>query len=268
MICFPNAKINIGLNILRKRTDGYHDISSCFYPINLCDALEIVPASENSFQVRGQNLSPDQDNLVTKALRLVSQDYSIPPLSIYLLKTIPIGAGLGGGSADAAFMIGMLSELFNLNLSTETKEAYARKLGSDCAFFIRNRPTYCYGKGDEFLPIELPLIGYHLLLVNPRIHISTAEAYAHVKPSVPDQNLQELLQLPIEDWKNHIHNDFEYALFERYPEIAQLKNDLYELGAIYASMTGSGSSVYGIFKNAPNFDNKFKNCFVWQGELS
>lgn len=268
MICFPNAKINLGLNILRKRPDGYRDISSCFYPIGLCDALEAIPASADSFKARGQQINEHEENLVTRAKNLIARDYPLPPLAVFLLKSIPIGAGLGGGSSDAAFMIKMLSDMFDLDIPIEQQENYARQLGSDCAFFIRNQPVYCYGRGDQFEEVGLSLKGYHLVLVNPGIHISTAQAYAGVKPSVPEQDLRDLISRPVSEWKNYVRNDFEDSVFPLYPEISRLKDTLYQLGAVYASMSGSGSSVYGIFKNAPKIDNNFKTCFVWQGELS
>lgn len=267
MLFFPNAKINIGLNILRKRPDGYHDISSCFYPIGLRDALEIVQAPELTFEARGQGIDATGDNLVSKALDLLSRDFRIPPLSVFLLKGIPIGAGLGGGSADAAFMISALNTMFHLNLSFDQQESYARLLGSDCAFFIRNKPVYCFEKGDRFEPVDLSLKGYHLCLVHPGIHVSTAEAYSGVVPAESDFDLKAALREPVHAWREKIRNDFETSVFSRYPALPLIKKKLYEMGAEYASMSGSGSSVYGIFRNLPVFDNIFKNCFVWQGEL-
>lgn len=268
VLTFPNAKINIGLNVLRKRPDGFHDISSCFYPVMLCDALEAVPSVEGSFYTSGQGISNDEPNLVSKAFDLLAADFQIPRLDVYLLKGIPIGAGLGGGSSDAAFMIKLLNQAFRLELSDGQMEDYARKLGSDCAFFIRNKPMYCYGKGDRFEDIPLSLKGRFLCLVNPGIHIPTAEAYAGIRPSETTTDLKAILARPVAEWKNVVVNDFEQSVFTRYPSIARIKSDLYEAGALYASMSGSGSSVYGIFENMPEIDNKFKNCFVWQGELS
>ncbi len=268
MLTFPNAKINIGLNILRKRPDGFHDISSCFYPVMLCDALEAVPSGTGSFFTSGQGISDDEPNLVSKAYDLLAADFSIPSLDVYLLKGIPIGAGLGGGSSDAAFMIKLLNQESGLQLSDRQMEDYARKLGSDCAFFIRNKPMYCYGKGDQFDDIPLSLKGRFLCLVNPGIHIPTAEAYSGIKPFETTTDLKAVLAQPVPEWKNVVVNDFEQTIFNKYPFIAKIKSDLYEAGALYASMSGSGSSVYGIFENLPEIDNNFKNCFVWQGELS
>ena len=268
MLTFPNAKINIGLNILRKRPDGFHDISSCFYPIQLCDALEAVPSQgSGSFFTSGQGISNEEPNLVSKAYHLLATDFRLPVQDIFLLKGIPIGAGLGGGSSDAAFMIKLLNNTAGLQLSDKQMEEYARKLGSDCAFFIRNKPTYCYGKGDQLEDISFSLKGYFLYLVNPGIHISTAEAYSGIKPSEAAIDLKKVLTQPLSEWKDVVVNDFEYTIFNQYPLLAKLKSDLYEAGALYASMSGSGSSVYGIFENPPQIDNKFKNGFVWVGEL-
>lgn len=268
MLTFPNAKINIGLNILRKRPDGFHDISSCFYPVKLCDALEAVPSRKGSFYTSGQGILNDEPNLVSKAYDLLAADHPLPLLDIYLLKGIPIGAGLGGGSSDAAFMIKLLNQASDLHLSEEQMEEYARKLGSDCAFFIQNKPVYAYGKGDQFEDIPLSLEGHFLCLVNPGIHIPTAEAYSGIRPFETTTDLKAVLKQPLSEWKNIVVNDFEQPVFNKYPIIAKIKSDLYEAGALYASMSGSGSSVYGIFENIPNTDNIFKNCFVWQGELN
>jgi 4-diphosphocytidyl-2-C-methyl-D-erythritol kinase len=203
-----------------------------------------------------------------KAYELLARDYSLPPVEIHLLKAIPIGAGLGGGSADAAFTIRALNELFGLQLTTLRQQDYARTLGSDCAFFIENKPTYCYGKGDQFEEIPLRLTGKWIVLVNPGLHIATAEAYARVRPARPATDLRELLQLPIAGWRTTVVNDFEASLFPGYPQLSAIKDKLYELGALYASMSGSGSTVYGIFENEPEGSNNFSPYAVWQGELS
>ncbi|GAB2765556.1 4-(cytidine 5'-diphospho)-2-C-methyl-D-erythritol kinase [Rhabdobacter roseus] len=271
MVVFPNAKINIGLYITEKRPDGFHNLASCFYPVGWSDALEVLPAPELTFQASGLPIpggeQGTESNLCVKAYRLLARDYPLPPVSIHLLKAIPIGAGLGGGSADAAFMIKVLSQLFGLQVPTEQQQAYARQLGSDCAFFIENTPKYCYGKGDEFEDIALRLTGRWIVLVNPGIHIATAEAYAGVRPRQPEQDLRYLLQQPITDWPGTISNDFEASLFPKYPVLPSIKQRLYELGARYASMSGSGSTLYGIFENEPNLANNFDGYAVWQGEL-
>ncbi|MDD6357010.1 MAG: 4-(cytidine 5'-diphospho)-2-C-methyl-D-erythritol kinase [Bacteroidales bacterium] len=270
MLTFPNAKINLGLNITERRADGYHNIETVFYPIALCDALEIVDG------VAGFNLhqsgivvdSPVEKNLVTKAYRLLAQDFELPPVDVYFHKAIPFGAGLGGGSADAAFMLKMLNEHAALALTDEQLEAYAARLGADCAFFIKNSPVYAQGIGNEFSPVELSLKGKRIVLVKPDIHVSTAEAYAGVVPQVPAVSLYETIQhTPLQEWRQVVKNDFEKSVFAQYPAIGKIKDTLYEAGAAYASMSGSGSSVYGIFENEIDQKNAFPGCFVWQGEL-
>lgn len=266
MLSFPNAKINIGLNILEKRSDGYHNLSSCFYPVGLCDVLEIVPAGRLEFHLSG--ITPGNgENLCVKAFRLLQAEFGLPPVAIYLQKNIPVGAGLGGGSSDAAFTIKMLNSLFDIGLSPDKEEAYSRQLGSDCAFFIQNEPVYCYGKGDEFETTPVSLKGKKILLVNPAIHISTAEAYAHVRPHHPDQPLWSLLNKPIAEWKGLIKNDFEESAFQKHPVLADIKEKMYEMGALYASMSGSGSTLYGIFDVHVPLHTNFTNYFVWQEEL-
>ncbi len=268
MVTFPNAKINLGLNIVGKRPDGFHDITSCFYPVGWSDALEILTADELTFTSSGLPIPGDASaNLCLKAYQLLSKDFDLPPVSIHLLKAVPIGAGLGGGSADAAFTIKALNKLFSLGISTEKQQDYARALGSDCAFFIENKPMYCFGKGDEFEEIDLRLTGKWMLLVNPGLHISTAEAYAGVIPQVQSTGLRDLLQQPIELWCDSVENDFEKNIFENHPILPQIKKKLYDLGAQYASMSGSGSTLYGIFGQEPNPANNFQNSTVWKGEI-
>jgi 4-diphosphocytidyl-2-C-methyl-D-erythritol kinase len=252
MITFPNAKINIGLHIIRKRPDGFHDIESILYPIKRFDALEVLKSARMEFIQSGIEIPGNiSDNLCLKAYTLIKRDFDIPPVKVHLLKKIPIGAGLGGGSADAAFFIRLLNNLFDLELSIERMEDYCRRLGSDCAFFIENKPVYAYGKGDEFEPLELNLESYRIEVIKPNIHISTAEAYANVKPAASESNLRELIKLPVNEWRSIIKNDFESSVFSKYPEIEKLKNEFYKRGALYASMSGSGSAVYGIFELKP-----------------
>lgn len=253
MIAFPNAKINIGLNIVEKRKDGFHTIESIFYPIfDLVDILEIIELKENSnpqFSSSGISIPGEAtSNLCLKAYNLLKKEYDIPTVAIHLHKVIPIGAGLGGGSADAAFTLKLLNNLFKLNLSDDILIEYARKLGSDCAFFIKNKPLYAFGKGDEFEDINLNLSTYKIKIEYPSIHIGTAEAYKGIKPFKSKLQLKEIINQPINSWKKSIKNDFESSIFLNYPEIEQLKLKFYEEGAIYASMTGSGSAVYGIFE--------------------
>jgi 4-diphosphocytidyl-2-C-methyl-D-erythritol kinase len=268
MIVFPNAKINIGLNITNKRPDGYHDIESCFYPIGWSDALEILPADEFRFESSGIPIPGNPaDNLCTKAYELLKKDHSIPPVSMHLLKSVPIGAGLGGGSSDAAFAIKALNSLFDLRIPVEEQLEYARTLGSDCAFFITNQPAFCFNKGDEFDKIEVNLTGKWIVLVNPGIHISTAEAYSGIKPQPSGQDLRFDLTQPLSAWKNVVKNDFETSLFPKYPLLAEIKQRLYNYGAVYASMSGSGSTLYGIFQEETDLTNELRPFKVWQGTI-
>ena len=268
MLSFPNAKINIGLYITEKRPDGFHNLESCFYPVGWSDVLEIIPAEKLSFKSTGIEIPGNPEtNLCLKAYHLVSQDFKLPPVMIHLHKIVPIGAGLGGGSADCAFTIKTLNELFELNMSVEIMENYARQLGSDCAFFIQNKPQFCFGKGDEFEDIEINLSHKFIVLVNPNIHISTAEAYAGVKPQRAHIDLRKILQSPTNEWGDVVKNDFENHLLPKYPAIENIKNSLYKQGAEYASMTGSGSTVFGIFDQEIDLKEVFTNYSVWQGKL-
>ncbi|MGL5317474.1 MAG: 4-(cytidine 5'-diphospho)-2-C-methyl-D-erythritol kinase [Bacteroidales bacterium] len=252
MICFPNAKINIGLNIVSRREDGYHNLETIFYPVALADSLEVIPASEGestTFENAGIEVDGASDsNLVMKAYRLIAADYELPALKIYLRKNIPFGAGLGGGSADAAFMIKLLNTKFDLQLTEEQMEQYATRIGADAPFFIRNKPVFATGIGNEFHPIDFSLRGYHLALIKPDVAVSTPEAYSQVKPCAPAIPITEIIKRPIEEWKELMHNDFEDSAFPKKPVIAEIKQALYDAGAIYASMSGSGSSVFGIFR--------------------
>ena len=249
MISFPNAKINLGLNIVSKREDGYHNIESCFYPIPWHDSLEVIEAASFAFHSYGLDIPGDSDaNLCVKAYELIKADHNIPPVEIHLLKNIPMGAGLGGGSADGAFTLKMLNDLFKLGLTESQLEAYSLQLGSDCPFFIENTPTIARGRGEKLASSDLNLSDLYLAIHNPGIHVSTAEAYAGVKPNAPNMRVEEILQSSIKDWKDALINDFESSIFPNHPTIAQLKNDMYEAGAVYASMTGSGSTVFGLFE--------------------
>lgn len=249
MVLFPNAKINIGLNIIQKRADGYHNLETIFYPVKIRDVLEVIESDMLRFSSSGIPIpgNPD-DNICLKAWRLLSQDFALSPVHIHLHKNIPAGAGLGGGSADVAFFIRLMNEKFDLQMDMRTMESYASRLGADCAFFIQNKPVFASGKGDEFEEVNLSLNDLYLALVMPDLHIDTADAFTGIRPEVPTRSLKDLIQLPIEEWKHSVKNDFEYTVFARYPLIAQIKQDLYDSGALYASMSGSGSSVYGIFK--------------------
>jgi len=250
MLSFPNAKINIGLQILNKRPDKYHNLETVFYPVPVYDVLEIVDAPENKLSVSGISIPNGTDNLCNRVYQLLKDDYKLSPLHIYLHKNIPIGAGLGGGSSDAAFLIKLLNEHFDLKLSSVQMMNYARKVGADCAFFIENTPVFASGIGDEFSPVKLDLTPYHIVLVKPAIHISTAEAFSGIITNQRGRNLKDCILQPVNTWKETILNDFEFSIFEKYPAIALIKEELYHAGAIYASMSGSGSCVFGIFEES------------------
>lgn len=274
MITFPNAKINLGLHITEKRPDGYHNLETVFYPIPLDDALEIHLLNSPSNCKYALHLSgievtgKVEDNLVVKAYLLLDKDFQLPPIDIHLFKHIPSGAGLGGGSADAACMLKLLNERFSLNLTVEQLERYAATLGADCAFFIRNQPTFAEGIGNIFSPIPLSLTGYQLVVVKPDIFVSTREAFSQIKPHRSEYSLRESLSHPIEEWKESVVNDFEASVFPQYPAIKEIKEELYRQGAAYASMSGSGSSVFGLFKPEGAISLiPFKDAFCFQGEL-
>ncbi|MDP9080566.1 MAG: 4-(cytidine 5'-diphospho)-2-C-methyl-D-erythritol kinase [Bacteroidota bacterium] len=253
MIIFPNAKINIGLNVINRRDDGYHNLETIFYPVNIKDALEIVEADELSFESSGLEIpGRAEDNLCVKGYHLLKKDFDIPPVKIHLHKHIPIGAGLGGGSSDAAFFIRLVNQKFELGMDDEQMIGYAKKLGADCAFFIKNEPVFAFEVGDEFEPIKLDLSKYQVVLVMPPVQISTAEAYRGVKPAPVKDSLMDLIYEPISEWRKYIKNDFEVSIFKNHPEIRGVKAALYEAGALYASMSGSGASVFGIFENTPD----------------
>jgi 4-diphosphocytidyl-2-C-methyl-D-erythritol kinase len=274
MLCFPNAKINVGLNILKKREDGFHSIETVFCPVGLSDILEFIPDTTLPpgtciFDTTGIPMEgPEEDNLCVRAYNLLFSQFRIPAVHIHLHKIIPPGAGLGGGSSDAAFMLKYLGLQFNLDLGESSLCDLASQLGSDCAFFIKNRPLFGYERGNLFR--ELPSFPQklHLVIVNPGIHISTSEAYAGVIPQMPHRPLEELIRLPVTEWKNRVINDFEPAMTARHPVIGEIRDQLYDLGAVYASMSGSGSSVYGLFpEKAPTISNRFPGFFCWSGPV-
>lgn len=268
MICFPNAKINLGLNVVNKRPDGYHNIETVFYPIPVKDALEIVDAEKLSFTQTGIQVdAPMEKNLVIKALNLLKTQYKVPPLEIHLLKTIPFGAGLGGGSADAAFMLKLLNDFCQLNIHADELEKIAAFIGADCPFFIRNTPVFARGTGNIFELVDLSLKGYHFCLIKPDVVVSTPEAYSQVTPKTPEISLKEIIRKPVTEWRNLMINDFEKSVFTKHPVIGQTKESLYQAGAVYASMSGSGSSVFGLFENPTHLKKQFSDCFVWEGQL-
>jgi 4-diphosphocytidyl-2-C-methyl-D-erythritol kinase len=269
MIYFPHCKINLGLHIVSKRPDGYHDIQTCFYPVPWTDILEVIPSSQFSFSTSGNIIAgnPD-DNLCVKAYQLMRRDHQVPNFRLHLHKMIPSGAGLGGGSSDAAFTLRLLNNVFQLELDDEKLMAYCSQLGSDCAFFTQDQPMYATQRGENLQRLSLTLKGKWLVIVKPDIHVSTAEAYAGVIPAVPPVDLREILtHSPLEAWRNVLKNDFEETVFKKFPAIKSLKEKLYALGAVYASMSGSGSAVYGVFDSAPDLNKNFQGMTSWSGML-
>jgi 4-diphosphocytidyl-2-C-methyl-D-erythritol kinase len=274
MITYPNAKINLGLHVVSRRSDGFHNIETVFYPIPLQDALEVKDMGTDSkedtnVQITGSRLDCSIDeNLAVKVYRFLQEKYSLPKIQIYLYKHIPVGAGLGGGSSDAAFMMKLLNDKYKLGLSDTDMQHLITSLGADCAFFIENKPKFATGIGDVFTPIGLSLKGYYLLLVKPEVSINTAEAYKGITPKKPELDLQEIVKIPIEQWKDLLKNDFETTIFPHHPEIAAIKDKMYDLGALYASMSGSGSTVYGLFKQPiDHAENIFSGYFCRQRAL-
>lgn len=264
MVLFPNCKINLGLNILQKRADGYHDLETVFYPVAVKDALEVIQANETSFHLSGLPVNGNiNDNLCLKAYHLLKKNFThLPPVSIHLHKAIPMGAGLGGGSADGAFMLSILNKKFELNLSGTQLINYAAQLGSDSPFFIINKPCFATSRGESLSPVEIDLSGYKIALIYPGIHISTKEAFANLSPAIPAKRIQETIRQPVSFWKNLLVNDFEKNVFALFPIIKEIKDTLYDKGAIYASMTGSGSTVFGIFEENTNVDFTFANDYT------
>lgn len=248
MLAFANAKINLGLNVTEKRSDGYHNIETIFYPVKLYDVVEISDASEISCLVKGIDVPGNtSDNICVKAFKTLQEDFDLPAQQITLLKNIPVGAGLGGGSSDAAHLVKLLNDKFKLGLSVEAMEDYVRPLGADCSFFIRNESAYAFGKGDELRPIAIDLSNFYMVLVKPPVHVSTADAYAGIKPIIPSRSVKDLIHLPMKEWRSGLRNDFETSVFSKYPEVEQIKSKLYQSGALFALMSGSGSSVFAIF---------------------
>lgn len=249
MILFPNCKINLGLHILRKREDGFHDLETVFYPLPLLDAVEVVTADEMIFSQSGIEIPGDAgDNLCTKAYQLLKADFPhIPAIHMHLHKQIPTGAGLGGGSADGAFTLKLLNSKYNLQLTEEQLERYAARLGSDCPFFIRNVPCFASGRGEIMEPLELDLAGYSFLLVHPGIHVNTGWAFGQLTPRRPDIPLRRINWQDVASWRELLTNDFEEVVLTAYPIISEIKEKMYAAGAVYATMSGSGSAVVGIY---------------------
>ncbi len=268
MISFPHCKINLGLHVVAKRSDGFHDIETCFYPVPHSDILEIIPSNEFSFSQSGIKIPGlEKDNLCVKAFRLLQKDFKIKDVKIHLHKIIPMGAGLGGGSSDASFTLRLIDQIFSLTISIEQLKKYASQLGSDCSFFIEDHPMVGTGRGNILSSSSVNLKGYYLVLINPNIHISTAEAYSTTVPQPSKSALPKILKLPVKEWKGQLKNDFEKPVFEKYPLIGQLKEKMYLLGASYASMSGSGSSVFGLFEKPVDLKKDFPGMDYWSGEL-
>jgi 4-diphosphocytidyl-2-C-methyl-D-erythritol kinase len=268
MIAFPNCKINLGLNIIRKRSDNYHDLETVFYPLGLRDIIEIIPSNKFECLISGINVPGEiSNNLCVKAYHLLKKDFtSLPAVKMYLHKNIPIGSGMGGGSADGTFMLKLLNTKFNLNLSTTLLIDYSLQLGSDCPFFINNKPCFATGRGEVLEPVQIDLSSYSFILINPGIHIKTSWAFSQLTPSTPSKSIREIISQPIETWKQALKNDFEYAVVKEYPAFHIINETLYKAGALYASMSGSGSSFYGIFEknNLPviTFEENFQVVYL------
>ena len=274
MTIFPCAKINLGLNIVSQRSDGYHDLETVFYPIPLCDALEVhkmdhdFPSQVNcDIKLSGISIEgSDESNLVVKAYNLIAKDFKLPRVHAHLCKRIPSQAGLGGGSSDAAYMIRLLDEKFHLNMGIAEMERYAAHLGADCAFFITSEVAFAQGVGEILQPADGEygnLNGYYLALVKPDIAVSTAEAFKNMNPRKPEKCCRDIVRQPIETWREQLVNDFEKPIFALHPQLGEIKQQLYDLGAVYAQMTGSGSCIFGIFSDLPSgIEEQFKDCFT------
>lgn len=256
MVKFPNAKINLGLNVIEKRGDGYHNIESVFYPVKIYDVLEIVKSDTLEFYYSGKKIKGNKENnLCHKAYTLIKEKYEISPVSVYLKKIIPMGAGMGGGSSDGAYTLLLLNELFELEITNAELKQYALQLGSDCPFFIENKPAYVHGRGELCETINLNLENYSFIFITTGIHISTAQAYQGITCKKPQINVKEIITREgIEHWKLYLKNDFETVAFKNYPCLMEVKNALYHTGAFYASMTGSGSAFYGIYPEMNEFE--------------
>lgn len=272
MIFFPPAKINIGLRITARRPDGYHDIESIFYPVGLCDALEFVVSDQqikkDFLKVTGIETGSDPDNnLVMKTVLKLRIKSLFPLLNIHLHKAIPVGAGLGGGSSDAACMLKVLNRHFGLNITNQQLKSIAIEIGSDCPFFVDGTPSLASGRGEVLTPVRPVLSGYYLILLNPGVGINTGEAYQNCLPGLPSTNLLQSVERPVIEWKDLIINDFENFAFQKHPIISYLKEELYNSNAIFSLMSGSGSSVYGIFSEKPKLPEKLREFVIWEGKM-
>ena len=270
MITFPIAKINLGLNVVERRPDGYHNLETVFYPVPIKDALELTPMdpqfpSPTDCDIKVTNLQlegDEQRNLVVRAYQLLKQDYpQMPRIHAHLYKGIPTQAGMGAGSSDCAYMIMMLNTMFGLGLTEQQMMDYAARLGADCAFFVKSRPAYAEGIGERLQPVSLDLSRYHLAVVRPDIPVPTKDAFALVKPAKPRRNCRDIVMQPVETWRGELVNDFEQSVFTLHPEIGAVKQRLYDLGAVYAAMSGSGSAVFGLFNENIEIGDSFPGMF-------
>lgn len=268
MVVFPHCKINLGLHVISKRDDGYHNIETCFYPVPWRDVLEIIKSNQFSFSQSGLTIPGNAgENLCVKAYQLLQKDFNLTPVQIHLHKVIPTGAGLGGGSSDAAFTLRALNSIFNLNLSQTALKSYAAQLGSDCTFFIDDKPMLASGRGEILSETSLSLKGKYLVIIKPDIHVSTAEAYSGVRPKQPAQSISKIINEAIPNWKADLSNDFEESVFKNHSSIKEIKAKLYLHGARYASMSGSGAAVFGIFDYPADLHDFFEGVY-WSGELA
>jgi len=272
MIVYPNAKINLGLRILRRNDDGFHDLETVFYPVGWCDLLEILPATSVRYRVRltvSGSLLPgiSRDNLVRRAALMMQERYRLPPLRIHLHKQIPAGAGLGGGSSDAAFTLRALNDLFGLDAAEKDLRTMALSLGSDAPFFLMNRPALATGRGERLTPLSLSLAGWHLLIIYPALHLDTAGMFRRITPRDEGASLREIISLPPEQWRDTLRNDFEKKAGELHPVITEILVRLYDAGALYASLSGSGSAVYGLFRNEPPPLAWPDDYMIWQESI-
>jgi len=270
MIIFPIAKVNLGLNVVERRPDGYHNLQTVFYPVGIQDALEIFPMAEDfpsevDCDIKVSNMpieGDEQRNLVVRAYQLLKQDFpNLPRLHVHLYKGIPTQAGMGGGSSDASAMLRLLNTSFQLNLSDEKLISYASKLGADCAIFILNRPAYAEGIGEKLYPMDIDLSGWYMAVVRPDIPVPTNEAFARIKPHFPQKCCRDIVMQPVETWKEELVNDFEESVFALHPELAAIKERLYQLGATYAAMSGSGSALFGLFRQPIDLRSSFEGMF-------
>ena len=276
MTSHPIAKINLGLNVVERRPDGYHNLETVFFPVPICDELEVAPQPSTlhpqldcDLSLEGIAIEGDvQKNLIVKAYQLLKQDFpELPRVRARLKKGIPTQAGMGGGSSDGAYMLNMLNALFQLHLTKQQLCGYAARLGADCAFFIDPQPQYAEGIGELLAPVSLSLKDWYIGVVRPDVPVSTKEAYSLITPKRPLRNCRDIVALPVEEWRDLLVNDFEEGIFSLHPELGQVKQRLYDLGAVYAAMSGSGSALFGLFRKPVELEASSPNTFTWSSRL-